>query len=193
MIKTLKSIITVIMLLAMWSLMTYVFADLQIRRDILDSVAYIKKIVFTNNGMANWTNTIVIDWWSGNIFISWDINVWSWLCVWGVCQKSLSADSMWKLSWTNDIYYSTWNVNIGKNMVISWSLNYRWKNNSTELVLNGVPASYSCPATAIACVTYCLESSTSKIKWMKWLQPGQWYSECTTEWGDILHVVVHNW
>lgn len=200
--KIIKSVLLICVWLFCWITITAFSADLKIRRDIIDSVAYIKDMIFTINWTPSWQRSVFIEWGSGNISLSWDINVWNRLCIGGQCYNTLNADSLW---WANNgnIYYNTWNVSIGKSLTVSWTLlantnltiwwalTYKWRTTGTQLLVWD-PTTFLCPVEAVACVSYCLENATWKVKWIKWMNPNTTYTECKTneEW-DIIHAVIH--
>jgi len=121
-------------LLLSFFLWAIVFADLQVRKDIVDSVAVIKKVVFTEDWMTNGDSWVVIDWWSWAIATSWDVSVWWKLCLWNKCVTDLSEwwwwESLWT-TWNNWINYISGNVWIGTTAPTD-SLDVKWWIKSSE-------------------------------------------------------------
>ncbi len=115
----------IILWVLLWlSIFTYVFADLQIRKSISDTVVYIKSLVLTNNWLSNWAVKINLNWSDWTASFSWNITSywtvkWNTMCIWTNCQSS------WPIyTWSISVYtervstsWSTWIITLS---CVSW-------------------------------------------------------------------------
>lgn len=102
--KKINLILFFILIMLIWWIVS---ADLQVYRNIKNTIGYMSKMIFTVDGTL-WTPVKVsIDGLTGNISLSWDLRIWKNICLWWVCNSSF--DSLWSLNWSN-VSYNGWNV-----------------------------------------------------------------------------------